>query len=133
MDNFAIDVAAAPSLGAACSGVPSPWATSVATGANYALAWNFVLAAGVEGTRSEAMAHRGSVSPKARLMGIAPVTPEQLAGKRAGGRAAELLPAVAILTSKPKQHVQKTRINAGGYGAMGPHLQRERLALPGQL
>jgi hypothetical protein len=39
---------------------------------------------------------------------------------------AELLP-TANDTRKQK-NVQKTRINAGGYGAMGPHPEREQPA-----
>jgi hypothetical protein len=46
---------------------------------------------------------------------------------------AELLPTagagtgIVDIARKPK-NVHKTRINAGGYGAMGPHPERERLA-----
>jgi hypothetical protein len=36
---------------------------------------------------------------------------------------AELLPTV-----NETKNVQKTRINAGGYGAMGPHPEREQPA-----
>ncbi len=38
---------------------------------------------------------------------------------------AELLPTV---NDTRKQTVHKTRINAGGYGAMGPHPEREQPA-----
>jgi hypothetical protein len=138
VDNFAINVAAAQ-LGAACPGVPSPWTTSVVMGANHALGWNFALAISAEDMRSEAIAHRGTVSPQivsprivaspqSWLTGIAPTGLQQLEGTRAGGRAAKLLLTTALMTvtSKPN-HINKTRTNAGGYGAMGPHLQRERL------
>jgi hypothetical protein len=40
--------------------------------------------------------------------------------------AAELLPTVN--ETRKQNHVYKTRINAGGYGAMGPYPEREQLA-----
>jgi hypothetical protein len=40
--------------------------------------------------------------------------------------AAELLPVVT--DTRNEKTVHKTRINAGGFGAMGPHPERERLA-----
>jgi hypothetical protein len=39
-------------------------------------------------------------------------------------RGAELLPT----TVRKPNNVHTTRIDAGGYGAMGPHPERERLA-----
>jgi hypothetical protein len=40
--------------------------------------------------------------------------------------AAELLPSVN--EARTQKNVQKTRINAGGYGAMGPYPEREQPA-----
>jgi hypothetical protein len=41
----------------------------------------------------------------------------------------ELLPTLdAVNVARKPENVHKTRINAGGYGAMGPHPERERLA-----
>jgi hypothetical protein len=37
---------------------------------------------------------------------------------------AELLPAAN--DTRKQKNVQKTRVNAGGYGAMGPHPEREQ-------
>jgi hypothetical protein len=95
-------------MGAACLGVRSPWANLVAAGANHALAPNAVLA-----TRSAA-ARLGAFRPdSAPTMQLAQMS-------------AELLPTVS--DTRNQKTVHKTRINAGGYGAMGPHPEREQLA-----
>jgi hypothetical protein len=101
------DVAAAR-LGAACLGVRharSPWANLAAVGANHARTQNAVTAAG---------------NPDARRLVSwpFPAQTEQIAPM-----SAELLPTV---NGTRKQNVLKTRINAGGYGAMGPYPEREQ-------
>ena len=107
MKNNTTDVAAAR-LGAACLGVRharSPWANLAAVGANHARTQNAVTAAG---------------NPDARRLVSwpLPAQPQQIA----------LMSAQLLPTAKGtrKQNVQKTRINAGGYGAMGPYPEREQ-------
>ena len=101
MEIYLTNVAVAR-VGAACLGVRSPWANLAAVGAKHALAPNAVLPGG---------------SPDARFAAY-PATPTQSALM-----SAELLPTV-----NQTQNVHKTRINAGGYGAMGPHPEREQPA-----
>jgi hypothetical protein len=96
---------AATRVGAACLGVRSPWADLAALGAKHALAPNAVLTAG---------------SPDARRA----FRPEPVQTTQLALMAAELLPTV----NETQKTVHKTRINAGGYGAMGPHPEREQLA-----
>ena len=96
---------AATRVGAACLGVRSPWANLAAVGAKHALAQNAVLTAG---SRDARRAFR----------------PDSVQTTQSALMAAELLPTV---NETPKT-VHKTRINAGGYGAMGPHPEREHLA-----
>ena len=107
MKNNTTDVAAAR-LGAACLGVRhsrSPWANLAAVGANHARTQNAVTAAG---------------NPDARRLVSwpLPAQTEQIALM-----SAQLLPTA---NGTRKQNVQKTRINAGGYGAMGPYPEREQ-------
>jgi hypothetical protein len=102
---YTTDVAAART-GAALLGVCSPWTSlsvdSVA-GASHVRSQNPVLAAGTPGARFAAFRPVPAMTPMAALV---------------NGE----LPAV---NGTRKQHVHKTRINAGGYGAMGPHPERE--------
>jgi hypothetical protein len=79
------------------------------------------------------MTHRIAMSPLAQPHGSLAKGAEQaqlpqFAAKRglAAARSAELLPTTVTVNRKPNTHT--TRINAGGYGAMGPHPERERLA-----
>jgi hypothetical protein len=105
--NNTTDVAAAR-LGAACLGVRhsrSPWANLAVVGANRARTQNAVTAAG---------------NPDARHLVSWPL-PAQT--QQIALMSAELLPAA---NGTRKQNVQKTRINAGGYGAMGPYPEREQ-------
>jgi hypothetical protein len=102
---YTFDVTAART-GAAFLGACSPWMSlsvpSVA-GASHVRTQSPVLTAG---------------APDARLAAFRPVpvmTPPM-------ARMAAEQPAV---NGTRKQHVHKTRINAGGYGAMGPHPERE--------
>jgi hypothetical protein len=105
--NNTTDVAAAR-LGAACLGVRhsrSPWANLAVVGANHARTQNAVTAAG---------------NPDARRLVSWPL-PAQ--AEQIARMSAELLPTA---NGTRKQNVQKTRINAGGYGAMGPYPEREQ-------
>jgi len=106
VENYTTDVAAARN-GAAFLGACSPWmslSVESAAGANHVRTQTPVLAAG---------------SPDARLGAFWPVP--------------AMTPTAALISSgeQPavngtrKQNVHKTRINAGGYGAMGPHPERE--------
>jgi hypothetical protein len=97
-------------LGAACLGVGSPWTNLSVAGVNHALAPNAVRTAGSPDARL------GAFRPDQAPMTYAPVTQSAL-------MSAELLPTV-----NQTQNVHKTRINAGGYGAMGPHPEREQPA-----
>jgi hypothetical protein len=96
------DVTAARN-GAAFLGICSPWMRLSVIGANHARTQNLVLAAGSLDARPAAFWPVPAMTPTADL-----VSGEQ--------------PAV---NSTRKQNVHKTRINAGGYGAMGPHPERE--------
>ena len=105
MEIYTNDFAAART-GAALLGVCSPWMSlsveSVA-GASHVRSQNPVLAAGI---------------PGARLAAFWPVPAMARAAALVNG---ELPP----VNGTRKQNVHKTRINAGGYGAMGPHPERE--------
>jgi hypothetical protein len=100
--NHTLDVTAAAPQGAVFTGVRSPWASLSAVGANYVRTQNPVQAAGC---------------PATRVVAFEPV-PGTMTGLT--GMTAQL-PTV----DNRKQTVHKTRINAGGYGAMGPHPERE--------
>jgi hypothetical protein len=123
VDDFTIMTAAAR-LGSAFPGGCSPWTAVVAAGADHALAWNLALSVGVSSNvRGGAMSHRTVVSPLAQPVSGEHAPLPQFAAKRG----AKLLPTTVTVTRKP-MNAHKTRINAGGYGAMGPHPERERLA-----
>jgi hypothetical protein len=100
--NHTLNVTAAAPMGAVFTGVRSPWASLSLVGAIYVRTQNPVQAAGCPATRFAAF------EP-------VPATMVTL-----GGMTAEL-PTV----DNRKHTVHKTRINAGGYGAMGPHPERE--------
>lgn len=110
MDIYTTDVAAAR-LGAACLGVGntrSPWANLAAVGAKHALTQNAVHAAGgTDARRAVSWLLPAQTQPFALM-------------------SAELLPTVN--DTRKQKNVHKTRINAGGYGAMGPHPEREQPA-----
>lgn len=119
MDNFSTKVAVA-GVGAARSAARPPWTTVAGTGASHALGQSRLLAAG------QVDARRAASWSGIQVRQIqAPQTPSVAL------MAAELTPSTETLrvnvTRKPN-FVHKTRINAGGYGAMGPHPERERLA-----
>jgi hypothetical protein len=94
--------AAAP-VGAVLAGACSPWASRSVARVSHVRTQNPVLAAGTPDARPVVF----------RL--VPAMTPEF------GGLAAEL----PTMFDNRKQTVHKTRINAGGYGAMGPHPERE--------
>ncbi|HXT93568.1 MAG TPA: hypothetical protein VN714_30430 [Trebonia sp.] len=109
MEIFTTNVAAAR-LGAACLSARTPWTNSVAAGANHALGRKLSTIAGTPDAR-------GGASWRVQPMSVQ--TPQFAA---LGG--VELLPT----TVRKPNNVHTTRIDAGGYGAMGPHPERERLA-----
>jgi hypothetical protein len=115
VDNFVIINVAATRLGAACLGARSPW-TNAAAGANHALGRDL---------------GRAGIGDARRRAAFRPVQPMSVQTTQQPQFAAvagvKLLPTTATVTHKPET-VHKTRINAGGYGAMGPHPERERLA-----
>jgi hypothetical protein len=95
----------ATSAGAAFLGARSAWPMLAGAGVNHALAQNPVLAA---------------VRPAARCAALRPIPAPVMS----------LVPMASELTSvartrKQTTNVHTTRINAGGYGAMGPHPERE--------
>ena len=105
MEIYTSDVAAART-GAAFLGACSPWmspSVESGIGASHVRTQNPVLAAGIPGARLAACWPVPAMTPTAAL-----ISDEQ--------------PAV---NGTRKQNVHKTRINAGGYGAMGPHPERE--------
>ena len=87
--------------GAACPGVRSPWANPSGTGANHALPLIPGSAVVMPSTRFAA--------PRRT-----PAMVQPLAVK-----------ALALPIDVRKQYVHKTRVNAGGDGASGPHPERE--------
>jgi hypothetical protein len=97
---------AAARTGAAFLGACSPWRSlsveSVA-GVNHVRTQNPALAAGTPGARLAAF---WPVPAMTRTAALSNVEQPAVNGTR-------------------KQNVHKTRINAGGYGAMGPHPERE--------
>jgi len=103
---FTTDVAAARA-GAAFLGVCSPWMSlpaASAAGASHVRTQNPVLAAGTPDARRVAVRRIPAMKQPFAVV------------------VANELPA---LNGTRKQNVHKTRINAGGYGAMGPHPERE--------
>jgi hypothetical protein len=107
---FMTNVAAAR-LGAACLGVRnarSPWAKLAVVGANHARTQTAVLVVGGTGARRVASWPLPAQTEQFALM------------------SAELLPTVN--DTRNQTYVYKTRINAGGYGAMGPQPEREQPA-----
>lgn len=113
MEIYTSNVAAAR-WGAAFSGVCTPWTSLSVAGTNHALAQIANAAADFP------EAHRAALRP-------VPAPTQQLALMAAG-----LLPTVGGTTAddarKQVENVHKTRMNAGGYGAMGPYPEREQPA-----
>jgi hypothetical protein len=93
-----ITVAVARS-GAALPGVRSPWTNPSGTGAQYAFG-QLPITAGTPSTRF-------------------------VASRRVPAMQPAVLMAAALPTDVRKQYVHKTRVNAGGDGASGPHPERE--------
>jgi hypothetical protein len=103
VDNFT-RINAVASMGAAYTGVRSPWANLAIAGAMHARMQHLVLPVGNSAVRRaefpSAMAPRPQLAMTAAPLPTAEETRKQTS-------------------------VKKTRINAGGYGAMGPHPERE--------
>ena len=93
-----ITVAVARS-GAALPGVRSPWTNLSGTGAQHAFS-PLPITAGTPSTRFVASRRVPAMQPAALM-------------------------AAALPTDVRKQNVHKTRVNAGGDGASGPHPERE--------
>ena len=110
MEIFTTDVAAAARLGAARLGARSPWTNALAAGANHALGRKLSIVADTPDAR------------RAATWGVEPMSAQTQ--QFAVLRGTELLPT----TVRKPNNVHMTRIAAGGYGAMGPHPERERLA-----
>ena len=108
MLNYTIDVTAAP-CGAAFPGAGSPWTMLQAPGLS---------AVGMDHVRTPYPVPV-AVAADARLAAfgqIPAMTQKQL----------EVAPATGLLTATNRKHnVYKTRVNAGGDGASGPHPERE--------
>jgi len=112
--NYTIDVTAAPS-GAAFPGARSPWTMLQATG-SHATGWS---AAGMDHVRMPNPVPV-AVAADARLAAfrqIPAMTQKQLVVAPATG--------LPTATDNRKHNVYKTRVNAGGDGASGPHPERE--------
>ena len=103
---------AATRTAAAFPGVRMLWASLAAVGANHARTQNSVQTTGNPGVHSAALR-----PVQAQLM----AQPMQLAAVTA----AELPP---VSDTRKQKNILKTRSNAGGYGAMGPHPEREQPA-----
>ena len=106
MLNYTIDVTAAPS-GAAFPGARSPWTMLQATGVS-----------AVDHVRmpNPVPAAKGTETRLAAFRQIPAVTTKQLAAQATG---------LPTATQNRKHTVYKTRVNAGGDGASGPHPERE--------
>jgi hypothetical protein len=100
--NHTLNVAAAPA-GAVFTGACTPWTSLSAVRVNPVRMPNPVLAAGAVDARP--VAFRPVPVPMSQLGGVAAELPATFENRN--------------------QTVHKTRINAGGYGAMGPHPERE--------
>jgi hypothetical protein len=107
--NYTIDVTAAPS-GAAFPGARSPWIMLQATGLS-AVGMNHVR------TPYPVPVVLAADARLAAFGQIPAMTQKQL----------EVAPATGLLTATDnrKHNVYKTRVNAGGDGASGPHPERE--------
>jgi hypothetical protein len=97
-------IEAVASMGAAYTGVRSPWANLAVAGATHARMQHLVLSVG---------------NPDARRVEFPPA----MAAMTPLAMTAVSLPTAD--ETRKQTSVQKTRINAGGYGAMGPHPERE--------
>jgi hypothetical protein len=87
--------------GAVLPGVRSPWATKSCAGVNHALTQLPVPAVGMPNARFVASRRVPAMAQPTAVM------------------------AAALPTDIRKQYVHKTRVNAGGDGASGPHPERE--------
>jgi hypothetical protein len=97
INTFRVSVA---NSGTALPGVRSPWANLSGTGVNHALTLIPAAAATMPCTRFVASRRIPATTPPLSVIGGLP-------------------------TDIRKQYVHKTRVNAGGDGASGPHPERE--------
>lgn len=102
MDNFT-RINAVAGMGAAFTGVRSPWANLAIAGATHARMQHLVLSVG---------------NPDACSVEF----PSAMSAAQLSMRA---VPLPTANETRKQTSVKKTRINAGGYGAMGPHPERE--------
>jgi hypothetical protein len=100
--NHALNLAAAP-VGAVFTGACTPWTSLSAVRVNSVRRPDSVQTAGTPDARRAAS--RPVPATMSQLVGVAAELPTTFENR--------------------KQTVHKTRINAGGYGAMGPHPERE--------
>ena len=103
MDNFT-RINAVASMGAAYTGARSPWANLAIAGETHARMQHLVLPVGNSDAR------RVEFPPAVAAM-------TQLAMTAA--------PLPTAKETRKQTSVQKTHINAGGYGVLGPHPERE--------
>jgi hypothetical protein len=103
VDNFT-RIEAVASMGAAFTGVCSPWANLATAGETHARMQHLILSVG-----SNSDARRVEFPPAVAAM-------TQLAMTASLPTAKE---------TRKQTSAKKTRINAGGYGALGPHPERE--------
>lgn len=128
MGDLTIDVAAAR-LGTALPGARSPWTHDAIAGADYALGQGTVPAGGRLNGRHAAFWQAPAPRTAQRMARRTAQRPVQQAQPVA--LKAEPLPTTgtaSVTVNRKPSNVHKTRINAGGYGAMGPYPERERLA-----
>lgn len=123
MDNVTIDIAAADP-GAVLMGARSPWMQVATAGASHALGQSPILAAGRVDERHAAFRQ---ASAKQTTRRTAPLS-AQLTQPAALTGDLPMTGTPSVVVNRKPNNVHKTRINAGGYGAMGPHPERERLA-----
>jgi hypothetical protein len=126
VDIYTTDNVAAARLGAACLGARSPWTNVLATEANFVLGQKLpIAAAGTPDARRAAFRHAKPMSVQLPL--FAALSGTDLAS--VGLMSTALLSTEQHTTAlRQPKNVQTTRIDAGGYGAMGPLPERERLA-----
>jgi hypothetical protein len=113
--NQTLNVPVAP-RGAVLRGACTPWASLSALPEN-------ISALRVNSVRTQKSVVAAGAADVRRLARPVPVTMARLGGTALVGSAAGL--PTTFENRKQTVHINKTRMNAGGYGAMGPHPERE--------
>jgi hypothetical protein len=113
---------AATRTAAAFPGFRVLWASLAEVGANHARTQNSVQATGNPDAPSTALR---PVQAQAQSMALTMAQPVALPIQLAAVTAAELPP---VSDTRKQKNIHKTRSGAGGYGAMGPHPEREQPA-----